>query len=130
MKNYIMILIIKNLDDGLGELNEQVASTDLGVFKFAYEVIIRLINVKLFNHINLTELFMDSTDIQNKSAYEDVGKSHKYKYKNATKINVIVNNYGIPTNPCAHGNVDYYEHSVHNNQFQSIFVKQIQMILN
>ena len=43
---------------------EKQAITDLGIFKFAYEVIIRLINEKLFNHKNLTELFMDSTDIR------------------------------------------------------------------
>ena len=41
-------------------------------------------------------MFMDSTDIQNKNGFEDIGRSYKYKFKYATRINVIVDRYGIP----------------------------------
>ena len=38
---------------------------------------------------------MDSTDVLNKKGIECIGKSKKLKFKNATKINIIVDNNGI-----------------------------------
>lgn len=68
----------------------------LNIFQEAFDIINQLNNDNKNNKLFTENLFMDSTDILNKSAFQDIGKSHKYKYKNATKINVVINNLGMP----------------------------------
>lgn len=66
------------------------------IFQKTFEILITLLNKKIFNHKYLTKLYMDSSDIQNKNGFQDIGRSYKYKFKNATKINVIVDINGLP----------------------------------
>jgi transposase len=42
--------------------------------------------------------FMDSSDIMNKNGFQNIGRSYKYHFKNATRVNVLLDNNGIPLN--------------------------------
>lgn len=67
----------------------------LNIFEKSHQVICSLLQKSYFNHSNLKQLFMDSSDILNKLGVECIGRSRKYKFKNATKINIITNKDGI-----------------------------------
>ncbi len=67
----------------------------LNVFDKAHQLICSLLQKSHLNHSNLRLLYMDSADILNKAGVECIGRSRKYKYKNATKINIITNDDGI-----------------------------------
>ena len=44
---------------------------DQEVFQKAFEILIAVLNKNIFSHKHLEKMFMDSTDIQNKSGFED-----------------------------------------------------------
>ena len=67
----------------------------LHVFECAYSIICDLLDSNYYDHSKLKKLYMDSTDVLNKKGIECIGKSKKLKFKNATKINIIVDNNGI-----------------------------------
>jgi hypothetical protein len=73
----------------------QYWANELNVFEKTHEIICTLLQDKFYNHNLLNKLFMDSSDILNKNGYECTGRSKKYKFKKATKINIITDQYGI-----------------------------------
>lgn len=70
--------------------------SNLGVFQFAHQKICELLSKNIGVHNLMETLFMDSTDVLNKYGFEDVNYSFKFKNKKATRVNVIVNQIGIP----------------------------------
>jgi len=60
------------------------------IFEITHSIICKLLNSNYYNHARLKKLFMDSVDVLNKRGVECIGKSKKLKFKNATKINIIV----------------------------------------
>lgn len=67
----------------------------LGIFEKAHEIIGFLLGTKFYNNELLKKLYMDSTDIMNKQGFDCIGRSKKCKFKNATKINIITDQFGI-----------------------------------
>lgn len=69
--------------------------SELGVYEEAHNIICKLLQNKFYNHTLLKKLYMDSSDILNKKGVESIGRSKKYKFKKATKINIITDQFGI-----------------------------------
>jgi len=67
----------------------------LNVFEKAHKIILSLLQKSYLNHSKLKLLYMDSADILNKAGIECIGRSRKYKFKKATKVNIITNSDGI-----------------------------------
>lgn len=62
--------------------------SNLNVFKIAHEKIINTIYDK-GNSKLLSNMYLDSTDILNKLAYQSVDYTYKYKNKKATRVSII-----------------------------------------
>ena len=68
----------------------------LNIFCNGYNKILEIINSKYINRNFTKNLFIDSTMIKNIKGVDNIGPNKYDRFRNGTKINVIVNNIGIP----------------------------------
>lgn len=70
--------------------------TELGIFEIAHELICEILEKDVGNHEFYKIMYMDSRDVLNKRGSEETNYTFKFRGKKATRVNIVINSFGIP----------------------------------